>query len=142
MDWGHLLNEDKDSCSPECDVIIHRKGFYREWNDSNQRVMHFKFVESEDAVAVVSCKSFAKDVDTKYAKKVLPYAKHLFLFAECCAPDRVAGLQRRAKTAGYAGFWHLYTYDESTGECKNDPRSWKDFLDVVVATVGKAVQRK
>ncbi len=142
VDWGHLLNEKKDSCSPECDVIIHRKGCYQEWNDSSQRVMHFRFVESADAVAVVSCKSYAKEVDASYAAKLTKYVKHVFLFAECCAPNKVASLKRRAAAAGYAGFGHLYTYDETTDQCTNDPTSWRDFLHAVESKVRKAVRRR
>lgn len=144
VDWGHLLDEEKVSCSPECDIIIHRRGFYREWNGSNRPVMDFKFVESEAAIAVVSCKSYAKakDVDADYARKLQPYVKHVFLFAECCAPSSVRSLQQKARNAGYAGFWHLYTYDAKTGECENDPQSWRDFLRAVQSKVQKAVKRK
>ena len=30
--WGHLLDQKGIYCSPECDVIIHRKGYIRKWN--------------------------------------------------------------------------------------------------------------
>jgi hypothetical protein len=141
VDWGHLLNDEEVSCSPECDVIIHHRGCWQEWNGSEHGVMHFRFVESKHAVAVVSCKSFAKKIDPEYAKKLRPYVKDVFLFAECCAPKQIGSLRSKAAAAGYAGFWYLYTYDEATGECENDPRSWRAFLTAVEAKVGKALKK-
>ena len=142
VDWGHLLDAEEQSCSPECDIIIHHEGHVRKWNGNEHPIMDFRFVPHTNAVAVVSCKSYAKDVDADYATRVRPYVSHLFLFAECCAPNQVANLQRKAKAAGYVGFWYLYTYDESTGECRKDPRSWQGFLNAVGTKVGKAVRRR
>src|SRR5437773_11273992 len=34
VNWGHLLDNKGQSCSPECDVIIHGPGHVREWNGS------------------------------------------------------------------------------------------------------------
>jgi hypothetical protein len=138
VDWGHLLDKDGNSFSPECDVIIHRKGYLQEWNDSTQRVMHFKFIEAMRAIAVISCKSYADSVDADYVKKVGDYVKNILLFAECCDPNRIASLKQKAKTAGYVGFWHLYTYDKATGMCTNDPDSWSSFLQAVKSRIKRA----
>jgi hypothetical protein len=142
VDWGHLLDAQEKSCSPECDIIIHRKGHVGRWNGNEHAIMDFRFVRHTEAVAVVSCKSLAKDVDAAYAKKLRPYVRQVLLFAECCAPSKVAHLKQKAKKAGYAGFWPLYTYDENTGEDRNDPDNWQDFLDAVQRTVRKAVRRR
>lgn len=29
VSWGHILDQKERSCSPECDVVIHRKGYVR-----------------------------------------------------------------------------------------------------------------
>jgi hypothetical protein len=141
VDWGHLLDDKDESCSPECDIIIH-KGHVREWDGNKQPVMDFKFVRQDSAVAVISCKSYAKDkdVDAGYVQKLQPYVKHVFLFAECCAPDKVDSLRKRAKKAGYAGFGYLYTFDEGRGEGLTDPKRWLSFLDAVASKVKKAVR--
>lgn len=97
VDWGHLLDDEDQSCSPECDIIIHYKGNDGEWNGSDDPVMNFKFVKQSRAVAVISCKSFAKGVDAEYVPKLRPYVKHVFLFAECCAPNKVASLRKKQK---------------------------------------------
>ncbi len=141
VDWGQLLNDQGDSCSPECDIIIHHKGFHREWNDHKNPVMHFRFIKGEKAVAVVSCKSYADRVDTGYAKKLHHYVKNVLLFAECCAPGRVNSLRKKAKAAGYTGFWHLYTYDDKSGSCINDPDTWTDFLRTVISITRRAKER-
>jgi hypothetical protein len=142
VDWGHLLDENDRSCSPECDIIIHRTGHVREWDGSNKPVMDFKFVRGERAVGVISCKSFARGVDADYVRKLRPYVKHVFLFVECCPPDKVASLQRKAKDAGYAGFGYLYTFDEKSSESIKDERAWLSFLDAVKSRVMKAMRSR
>jgi hypothetical protein len=139
--WGHLLNPSKDSCSPECDVIIHKKGFLQEWNGENQanRVMDFKFIECEDAIAVISCKSHAKLIDPDYPTKLRPYVKTVLLFAECCSPKQHDKLRRQARKAGYRGFWYLYTYDENNGECEDRPEQWEGFVNTVSEIIAEAV---
>jgi hypothetical protein len=138
VDWGHLLDENEKSCSPECDIIIHKTGHVQEWNGNEHPIMHFKFVRRERAVAVISCKSFAKDVDAAYVKKLTPYVKHVFLFAECCAPGKVARLERTARKAGYAGFGYLYTFDKKRSECVQDEKAWGRFLDAVNSKIKTA----
>lgn len=142
VDWGHLLDDHDKSCSPECDVIIHHKGHAGEWNGSTQPVMHFKFVKKDHAVAVISCKSLTKSVDGEYAKKLRPYVKHVFLFAECCPPGKEASLRKKAKEAGYAGFGLLYTYDEKTGDISNNEKGWDKFLDAIASKVKRASKVK
>lgn len=142
VDWGHLLDAQEESCSPECDVIIHRKGYIRKWNGTDHPIMDFRFVQHASALAVVSCKSYAKDVDAKYVRKLRPYVRHVLLFAECCAPDKVSSLRKRAKDAGYAGFWYLYTYDEATSLCVTDPSGWLSFLQAIRSRVEKVERKK
>ena len=138
VDWGHLLDDNDKSCSPECDIIIHHKGHAGRWDGGDERVMDFKFVKQDSAVAVISCKSYAKDVDKEYAQKLRRYVKHVFLFAECCAPGKVASLQRKARDAGYAGFGYAYTFDEKNSECDNNEKGWPTFLDAVVSRAKRA----
>ena len=40
VDWGHLLTEEGDSCSPECDIIIHLPGWERRWNGYELSLIH------------------------------------------------------------------------------------------------------
>ncbi len=141
VDWGHLLDPSGCSCSPECDVIIHR-GHVQQWNGNAAPVMDFKFVECDKAIAVISCKSYARDVDAAYPKKLKPYVRTVFLFSECCAPAALTRLRNKATRSGYRGFACLYTYDEATGECVNLPGEWDKFLSKIlkvgtVATSGK-----
>jgi hypothetical protein len=142
VDWGHLLDDRGESCSPECDIIIHHKGHVTEWNGSTQPVMHFKFVSRTRAVAVISCKSYTNDVDAGYVQRLKPYVKNVFLFAECCAPNRVASLRKKAKEVGYAGFGYLYAFDEERSECVHDEEEWLDFLDAIASKIRKAVRVK
>ena len=142
VDWGHLLDENDNSFSPECDVIIHRCGHFAEWDGNAKPVMHFKFIKRECALAVVSCKSFVDRVDLKYAKSLRPYIGHVFFFAECCEPRKVDSLRRAAREAGYAGFGYLYTYNRETGETATDPKEWGNFFDEIASTVKKAARKE
>lgn len=141
VDWGHLLDDQGASCSPECDIIIHRRGHVEQWNGTSQPVMDFKFVRRELAVAVVSCKSHLNGVDAEYVRKMRRYVRRVFLFAECCAPNKVLSLQKKAKKAGYAGFGYLYTFDEKTSQCVSDEKGWLAFLDTVASKVRRAARR-
>jgi hypothetical protein len=127
VDWGHIIDDDEIHCSPECDVIIHR-GFRRQWDGNIKPVMDFKFVDCRNAVAVISCKSFMDRIDRGYAREMKPYLSNVFLFAECCEPRRVKTLKNSARTAGYKGFWYLYTWDRKTLERTKNEEEWCDFL--------------
>lgn len=131
VDWGHLLNPDEDSLSPECDIIVHRGEFIQEWDGTKNPVMNFKFIKCDQAIAVISCKSFAKSIDPSYCLLLKPYIDNILLFAECCTPGSKDALQERAKKAGYKGFWYLYTFDDKTSEIIRDPDVWIDFLQTL-----------
>jgi len=137
VDWGHLLDDKEESCSPECDIIIHEKGHAGQWNGDEDPVMNFKFIKRSAAVAVISCKS-GPTVDKEYATNLRPYVKNVFLFVECCAPDKVASLHKKAKGAGYAGFGYLYGFDSKTGIITTDPKAWLSFLDTVKSKAKRA----
>jgi hypothetical protein len=90
--------------------------------------MDFKFIACQNAVAVISCKSFLKSVDREYCRKMNSYVDNVLLFAECCKPGSVNGLKRSALSAGYKGFWYLYKFDVETSECVHEESVWEDFL--------------
>lgn len=131
-DWGHILDRKGIACSPECDVVIHR-GWRTRWNGHDSPVMDFKFIESEKAVAVISCKSYLKSVTAEhreYCQRVRKYVDQVWLFAECCPPQAVSRLRKAARSAGYAEFWYLYPWD---GERAFEPnqQGWLDFIKQV-----------
>ncbi len=128
VDWGHLLTEDGNSCSPECDIIIHLPGHWREWNEHEKKIMDFKFIKCQRAIAVISCKSFLSAVDREYPRKLSSYVNKVLLFAECCEPNAVDRLKRSAESAGYKGFWYLYACNQTTSQCTIDPDQWENFL--------------
>ena len=114
VSWGHVVDEKGVSCSPECDIIVHHKGYFTKWNGGDEKpIMDFKFIDCERVIAVISCKSFAKSIDANYPALLSPYGvKNVFLVAECCAPGSRSNLQDKAVKAGYLGFYPLYLYDE------------------------------
>lgn len=113
--WGHVIDKEGKSCSPECDIIIH-KGYVRHWNgDGGMRpVMDFKFVDASDVLAVVSCKSRVATVDDDYPSQLKKYGvERVLLFGECCSATNYDNLFAKAKEAGYLGLWCAYHHDGS-----------------------------
>jgi len=138
VDWGHLLDDSGRCVSPECDIIIHKPGAFARWNgDHKDPVMNFCFIERGKCLAVVSCKSFAKRIDTCYCEQMKPYQGNVLLFAECCCPGKDEVLREKAKEAGYKGFWYLYTFDPRGDIITHNEVVWLDFLKAVYHIVGR-----
>jgi len=126
-DWGHLVDENGNSCSPECDIVVHEPGYKKRWNGNEKPVMDFKFIDCRAAVVVISCKSFIRSVDKEYCEKMKHFVKNLWLFAECCRPGSVKRLKESTKSAGYKNFWYLYTWDGKK-EISPNQAEWFDFI--------------
>jgi hypothetical protein len=141
VNWGHLLDENQDSCSPECDIVIHAKGHVEEWNGGREhQIMSFKFIRAEDARAVVSCKSQLNSIDTSYPKALSKFGvADVFLFAESCKKNRYAALNKAAKKAGYRGLWCLYL-TEVNGTFVTDDRQYIEFGNAIAKAVGGKTQ--
>lgn len=132
VSWGHLVDESGESCSPECDIIIHKPGHILEWNGSSNPIMNFKFIEAKNAIAVVSCKSYAKSVDKNYCEGFLKYnLKSIFLMVECCHINAVENLKNNALESGYKGFYYLYAMNDDTGEILRDEKNYIDFIEAI-----------
>jgi hypothetical protein len=137
ISWGHIVDDNEQSCSPECDIVIHKKGHIREWNGGNKHpIMEFKFVKASSVLAVVSCKSHLTSIDREYVASLKRCCvKNIFLFAECCKNMHLDKLQRNSKTAGYKGFWCLYTIDKDHSFISTDGVRLRDFGDAVYRSV-------
>ena len=139
VSWGHLIDENDESCSPECDVIVHAKGHVRKWNGQHDHpIMDFRFIRAESTRAVISCKSSLNSVDRIYPKALRSYGvQNIFLFAECCEDRRFLSLRKKAESAGYSGLWCLYLTQDSGTPFKTDESMYDEFGKAVL----KAVRR-
>jgi hypothetical protein len=138
INWGHLLDQAEDSCSPECDVIVHTKGHVRKWNGSEKPIMDFKFVHAAKVRAVVSCKSRLTAIDKSYPKALKKYGvKNIFLFAESCEETQLPRLRKTARRAGYRGLWCLYQTQKPGSSFKTDEKMLIGFGDAVNKAVTK-----
>jgi hypothetical protein len=132
VNWGHLVDENGSSCSPECDVIIHKPAVLQEWNGSNDPVMNFKFIKCSDTVAVISCKSFINSIDATYCRDFVKYnVTDIFLFTECCRAGSIQRLTRQAKSAGYKGFFYLYSTRGSQPFVGQDEHVYIEFIRAI-----------
>lgn len=137
--WGHLLSANEESCSPECDIIIHNQGLIRKWNGSQDPVMNFSFVKASAARAVVSCKSLLTSVDAKYPKDLKKHGvQYVFLFAETCKASQLEKLREKARLAGYAGLCCLYTTEPDSPLIKTNEMMWIEFGEALVTASKKA----
>lgn len=136
VSWGHILDKDEKACSPECDVLIHKRGYIRSWNGNKDPIMEFKFVEASSVLAVISCKSKLTAIDKDYPTSLKKYGvEKVFLFAECCDESQLKSLKQRANKAGYKGLWFLYSVETSTGFVKIDEPALKNFGDEILTSV-------
>jgi|GEM_PF-1079345 len=131
VNWGQIIDEDGGNCSPEGDIVIHKKGHKRRWNggDGVNHIMDFRFIDKSRAVAVISCKSFltTSGIEQDYCRRMLKYCDKVWLFAECCGPESTELIRKGAKEAGYENFWHLYTWSRTTEEVF-PVEDWNDFV--------------
>jgi hypothetical protein len=136
VSWGHLLDAAQESCSPECDVIVHSKGHVRKWNGTDNPVMDFKFVEAAKVRAIVSCKSRLTAIDQVYPKALKKFGvKHIFLFAESCEETQLSRLRKTARGAGYRGLWCLYQTQKTASSFKTDEKMLIGFGDAVYRAI-------
>jgi hypothetical protein len=137
VSWGHLLDHDQASCSPECDIIIHEKGYVKKWNGNDHPIMDFRFITVEKAKAVVSCKSLITTIDPQYPKELKSYGvKNILLLAECCKSEQFDKIKEAAKKAGYTGFWCLYFIKQDGVGFEIREALYTDFVETVFRTVG------
>ena len=137
--WGQILDKDGFYLSPECDIIIHKEGHFDRWNGEGSdmhRIMDFRFIELENVVAVISCKSYLTSISKEYinyCQRLKPYLKGriFWLFAECIPTGRENALDTKARSIGHDGFWYLYTWNENISEHKEDRPLWEKFVDEI-----------
>lgn len=139
--WGHIIDENGIFCSRECDIIIHKEGHIMRWNGDggNQPVMDFKFIEQEDTIAVVSCKSYLEKshIEKEYCEDLKKYVSKVWLFAECCPPEKVTVIREAAAEIGYEHFWSLYTWNRTTNETKDLLEEWEVFASEIKKLGGR-----
>ena len=135
--WGQILDENGEYLSPECDIIIHKGKELDRWNGEggdHGNVMDFRFIELENVVVVVSCKSYLtsiSDKDRRYCQRLKPYLKRkeLWLFAECVPIGKEKDLDKKARKIGHNKLWYLYSWDEKNLQPEQNRPLWKRFLD-------------
>ena len=136
VSWGHILDQNGQSCSPECDVVIHKKGHIRCWNGRKDPIMEFKFVEASSVMAVISCKSKLTTIDKQYPPSLKKYGvEKVFLLAECCAESSKESLKKKAREAGYKGLWFLYSVAKTKEAVTTDDHTLKNFGDEISRSV-------
>lgn len=132
VNWGQIISEDGSACSGECDIIIHKKGYYTLWDGdgAGNHIMDFKFILNTEAIAVISCKSYLtkSTIESVYCKNMLTFVKKVWLFAECCGPDSIDLIKNESANIGYENFWYLYTWSRTTGETVDSFSGWLDFI--------------
>jgi len=130
VDWGHLLDKDGQYCSRECDIIIHRSGWRARWNGNEKPIMDFRFVNQDNALVVISCKSYIKSgaVDKQYVPCLKPFVKKIWLFAECCEGKHTDSVATQAQKAGYENFWYLYKWERKTASQEPNESGWMAFV--------------
>lgn len=136
VNWGVIIHNRDIRCSSECDIIVHEDDSDRAWDgqdDFDGPVMDFHFVPKDKVKAVVSCKASCVTQINQGMKddvvKLRDYVSRVWLFAECCEPEKVVGLRKTALAAGYEKFLYLYLLRLKGVRCKSDQRVWFKFVE-------------
>lgn len=123
--WGHILHHTGSYCSPECDIIIHKRGSVAKWNGD---VLDFHFIDLDKVVSVISCKSILSSVDEAYCKALLDFGVvNVGLMGEVCDPAQIERLRLRAKEIGYCDLWCLALAEQDSRRL-NEP-SLYEFIN-------------
>jgi hypothetical protein len=137
VDWGQVVEDNGGHFSPECDVIIHERGYCGRWNGGKtDQVMDFRFIKRARVIAVISCKSFLRSIVQEhrdYCGRMKPYVgkRRLWMFAECVPVGRESRLLEDAKQAGYEKCWYLYSWDRRNLRDRRDECLWEDFVRTI-----------
>ncbi len=134
--WGHIIDDEGELCSRECDIIIHREGHIMRWNGDGglYPVMDFRFIEQSESLAVISCKSYLNhksQIEVKYCEDLRNYVDRVWLFAECCPPDKAIEIREKSIEIGYENFWNLYSWDRNQNTVEDSLNDWNDFVKKV-----------
>jgi len=130
--WGTILADDGETCSPECDIIVHEGGRVATWNGGDAvgcPVMEFCFINRSNVRLVISCKGQElDDIDEEVAadvRKLRPFVDRIWLFAECCKEGKLEALEEKSKKKGYERFWYVYRRT-TVGQLSNE-EGWLEF---------------
>jgi len=134
--WGHIVDNEGELCSRECDIIVHREGHIMRWNGDGglHPVMDFRFIEQSEALVVISCKSYLNhksQIEVEYCEDLRNYVDKVWLFAECCPPDKATEIRDKSIEIGYENFWNLYSWDRSQNTVEDSLNDWNDFVQKV-----------
>ena len=134
--WGHIIDEEGELCSRECDIIIHREGYVTRWNGDGglHPVMDFRFIDQSEALVVISCKSYLKhksQIEVEYCQDLKKYVKRVWLFAECCPPDKATEIREKSIEIGYENYWNLYAWNRDKNTVEDSLNDWSDFVQKI-----------
>ncbi len=134
--WGVIVEEDENTISGECDIIVHADKWLHRWDGAGSQspgpsVMDFRFVPRKHVRLAISCKSEVSSLTKKLREEAVGLqgaVDTLWLFAECCKAKKPAALAAKASKAGYQRFWYLYTLDKDNIPQHDEPQ-WMSFAD-------------
>jgi hypothetical protein len=116
-DWGQIIDEDGNTLSKECDVIIYKNTAFKEINNKSIR---FVLVDKKQTKVVIQVRSSIQSVtadDKKYCKELKKFVPEIWYIAECCwagSKNRADAIKRELKKVGYKHFFYFYRMDEKT----------------------------
>lgn len=136
--WGQIIDNDGDTFSNECDIIIHSKNKEeKKWNgDGNgNHIMDFYFINQTDVKAVISCKSYLRsaEIEVDYCNSIKNFCPKIWLFTECCGHRSTISIRKKAVEIGYENFWTLYTWNKKDGSDREAFDNWKHFVEQLKA---------
>jgi hypothetical protein len=133
-DWGQVIDDDGNTLSKECDVIIYKgKPFKLIKNKS----ISFVLVNKKQTRIVIQVKSSIQSVtrDSKeYSRELRKFVPELWFITECCwakSKTRAAKIEKELKKSGYKEFVYFYRMDENSFNKSINYDSFVKFINAI-----------
>lgn len=134
VDWGQVIDEDGNTLSKECDIIIYEG---KSFKTIKNRCINFVLVNKKQAKLVIQVKSSIQSVtkdDKKYCSELKKFVPEIWYVSECCwakSRNRVNTVRQQLKKAGYNQFFYFYRMDADSLERTVDYEPFIKFIKSV-----------
>lgn len=132
-DWGQLIDDDGNTLSKECDIIIYEGKPHK---PIKNRCISFVLVNKRQAKIVIQVRSSIQSVTKEakdYCKAVRKFAPEIWFIAECCwakTERRGSKIEKELKKAGYKHFFYFCRMDDNADRTINH-KSFLKFIELI-----------
>ncbi|MCX6639507.1 MAG: hypothetical protein NTW14_03375 [bacterium] len=134
VDWGQIIDENGNTFSKECDIIIYKPMAHKLFDN---RTMRYALVYKNDVKVVIQVKSSISSVskdDRDYCKQLMKFNKNLWYFVDHCIArnsERLKKIESDLCTCGYKMFIYLEAKNESLEQISIGYKPFIKFIEKI-----------